>query len=412
MKVFIINSWCIILFLFAQIAVVGQAINVIPSGYITHTYDSVTRPIGLATSSDGSLVIANVHTPPRTLTRMSFNNNQVLIDTIIITFNANDHRPEFIAIDSLDNVYFARPDFNDGDLYRLKTNGQVETIHIASSNEFYDPRGLVFDSYGNLWVTNNVHPDGNGYVSKYSFNTTGSIINNVVGIIDSLVGNVMGLQFDDVGNLFIANDKHICKVTFDNSGNINGINREWAEIPTNYVQGAFCGGIAIDQDGDLFVSHFLLNNPDSGKIYRVSDSGTVELFADGMNQPRDMVFGTDNKLYITEFLGYKLYVVECDIELRQESNSFCKPRDEPSNIQDLGFESVSPSIYPNPGENNIHITLNESRLKSVSFYDCQGKLVMFNTEAFLDVSYLNSGLYLVVIEDDIGGVHKKRFVKH
>ncbi|UII19763.1 family 43 glycosylhydrolase [Fulvivirga ligni] len=71
------------------------------------------------------------------------------------------------------------------------------------------------------------------------------------------------------------------------------------------------------------------------------------------------------------------------------------------------------SIYPNPGKDVVYLKLQNEA--TVSIRDVQGKTVVnpivYNSETGLDISSLNNGIYLVVIETDDSQVSQKLVVK-
>ena len=69
------------------------------------------------------------------------------------------------------------------------------------------------------------------------------------------------------------------------------------------------------------------------------------------------------------------------------------------------------AIFPNPVQNVFHINLRESKTVNLEIYDIQGSLLLSkNTtpEKGIDVSFLSSGLYFVLIDKKhIGHIIKK-----
>jgi len=61
------------------------------------------------------------------------------------------------------------------------------------------------------------------------------------------------------------------------------------------------------------------------------------------------------------------------------------------------------AIFPNPVQNMFHINLEESKVLNLEIYDIQGNLLLNNkvtSEMGIDVSFLSSGLYFVVINKE------------
>jgi len=67
------------------------------------------------------------------------------------------------------------------------------------------------------------------------------------------------------------------------------------------------------------------------------------------------------------------------------------------------------SVYPNPANNELNIVMNE-KITSIAIYSMDGQLVLTSDTKQMNVSKLNSGVYLIkIISDNKVGV--KRFVK-
>ncbi|MGJ8682980.1 MAG: LamG-like jellyroll fold domain-containing protein [Nonlabens sp.] len=80
----------------------------------------------------------------------------------------------------------------------------------------------------------------------------------------------------------------------------------------------------------------------------------------------------------------------------------------------LGIESrdkeIDFSIYPNPTSSILNIKMDEE-IKSVTVFNMQGQQVLTSTAQKLDVSNLNSGIYIITIENNLGSIAAKRFIK-
>ena len=77
------------------------------------------------------------------------------------------------------------------------------------------------------------------------------------------------------------------------------------------------------------------------------------------------------------------------------------------------YNSTSLIVFPNPVEN--HITINyPEKIEKVELYDVQGKSIYsqsnFGTNE-IDLSFLNSGIYLLIVETDNGLVIKNKLIK-
>lgn len=68
------------------------------------------------------------------------------------------------------------------------------------------------------------------------------------------------------------------------------------------------------------------------------------------------------------------------------------------------------NLYPNPANDVVSISL-DNELKSVEVYSLQGQKVLVTTDKEFNVSQLNSGVYLVKVEDVNGNVSTQKLIK-
>jgi hypothetical protein len=176
----------------------------VPAGYLLHSISSTNSPIGMCFDSNDHLMVANVQSPPRKITRFTLTNGLYSSDSVIVNFNGNDHRPEFITMDGADNIYFARPDNSDGNLYRLTPNNIIENVYVANFGDLIDPRGLAFNDEGELFVANNAYPNQSSYISKFSFNAANQLVAQDLSFISGLSSKLQDLFFAPNGDLYIA----------------------------------------------------------------------------------------------------------------------------------------------------------------------------------------------------------------
>jgi hypothetical protein len=79
-----------------------------------------------------------------------------------------------------------------------------------------------------------------------------------------------------------------------------------------------------------------------------------------------------------------------------------------------GFDTQNIAIYPNPANNLIILDIpNSIELKQIKVFDAMGRLVLKEARnlAQIDVSSLTSGIFLVRIETESGGVLIAKFIK-
>lgn len=374
-----------------------QAQITLPLGYLLNSVSSTNSPIGMDFDSNDRLLIANVQSPPRKITRFELSNGLYASDTVIINFNGNDHRPEFIALDAADQIYFARPDFNTGNLYRLTSSQTIETVYTANFGDLDDPRGIAFNANGDLFVANNAYPNQNSYISKFSFNASNQLISQNLQFIPGISSNAMDLTFAPNGDLYIASGTSIVQVQFDQIGNVQSVNQSFITIPS--IAGSLLVGIAIDNDGDMFVSQINTVLNDSGKIYSFDTLGNFSVFASGFNQPRKLIFDNDNRMYVADYANDMIYVIECTTEKRSLNDRFCDVQLSNSEIE---ARRKSLSFYPNPCDGVLNISLDEiSEVDQILVLNSLGqqvKSIYPSIDESISVDFKDNfpGIYVVV----------------
>ena len=71
------------------------------------------------------------------------------------------------------------------------------------------------------------------------------------------------------------------------------------------------------------------------------------------------------------------------------------------------------NIYPNPFSETIHISvLNNLKLEKAIIYDLVGNEIISSNKNEIDASSLKSGIYLIMIVDNIGNSYSKKLVKN
>jgi hypothetical protein len=79
------------------------------------------------------------------------------------------------------------------------------------------------------------------------------------------------------------------------------------------------------------------------------------------------------------------------------------------------FNENTVSLYPNPIQDVLNVKNSTGNLTSAKIYDINGRLLqnhaLQSNEVSLDVSQLNSGVYLVVLENETGNQISRKIVK-
>ena len=229
-----------------------------------------------------------------------------------------------------------------GEIFEYTPSGVQSTYATGLSA----PRGLAFDSIGNLFAAETVYPhddlNGIGKVLKYNLRNKVSTFGTVSigrediflqGLATDVAGNAYvaatdsdtdtgifkftpsgdrilfgsvpaqgwGLAFDSAGNLYVAaddylgdsNDQTIFKFAPDGT-------RTVFVGPSAFAAGAYPLGLAFDSSGNLFVSTDCFCEPGSDTILEFTPTGVESTFATGLTNPRGLAFDSSGNLFVAE----------------------------------------------------------------------------------------------------------------
>jgi hypothetical protein len=201
-------------------------------------------------------------------------------------------------------------------LYRYDgtTNGALQlfaTILPTPQNGLYDPAGVVFSPWGELFVGNRQgnqqnHP-GSGSICRFLIDASGQVTPNGV-ITGNGLWAVHGLAFNPPGELFAANlfADVISRFTFD--GNRNAI----AHGTIGASAGSSLEGLAFSPSAELFASTYsaisryrfdasgnaiangVIADPGSGRLHFLRFNAQGELFAPDIDDGLIYRFKFDN----------------------------------------------------------------------------------------------------------------------
>lgn len=183
---------------------------------------------------------------------------------------ARFNEPSAVAIDGSGNVFVA--DSMNHTIRRITPRGVVSTIAgqagtmgsidgFGDAARFSNPRGVTLDPAGNLFIADGwnytirrVDPDGEvttfaGAAGEYGYaDGTGNAARFV---------SVQGLVLDTEGNLFVADQSSIRKITPDGAvTTFAGQGGQFGSVDGTGTAArfGFLGGLTIDAGGDLFVT--------------------------------------------------------------------------------------------------------------------------------------------------------------
>jgi hypothetical protein len=204
------------------------------------------------------------------------------------TFASGLSMPRGLAFDSIGNLFVGETFVPDdargpaiGRLLKFNVRNKVTTVGNVSHTFF---GGVATDAAGNVYVM------GNSTIYKFVPGVSRSVFGSVPG-------DGFGLAFDSAGNLYAAaaDDSSIYK--FDP----NGVRTVFVG-PTAFTEGTFPFGLAFDSGGSLFVS--TNGDPGNDTILEFTSNGIESTFATGLNRPRGLAFDAFGNLFVAESVAF------------------------------------------------------------------------------------------------------------
>jgi DNA-binding beta-propeller fold protein YncE len=206
------------------------------------------------------------------------------------TYASGFNSPRGIAFDSSGNLFVS----NNSQISKVGTDGTISTF-VSGLNR---PEGLAFNSDGNLFVADS------GLNTVTSYNTSGSIVTTLRGI--SVINQPRGLAFASDGRLYISSPASGVSI-------IDLSNRTLDSTVVSTSSGAVPFGIAISPLGlradffgrSTFVDGIFFTDVGiNSTIRRISNPQITTLFSNGdlsFGSPLGVAFDPVNKnLYISD----------------------------------------------------------------------------------------------------------------
>ena len=267
--------------------------------------------------------------PTAKITHVAFQVMILTIGTLTVNSEPGDL---FASIDDAPDIHGA-PGNGVGFIYKYASNGMLSTVSYGLSH----PRGLAFDSAGNLFVATNLCDDTTWCHRKILKIMPGGAPNSFATIPDSFFAQ--GVAIDRSDNLFVMaigwsdNVSIIFKLTpqggrrsfgfvpghglglaFDNAGNLfaaDATNQTIYKFTPDGTRSIFVGpeaftssescpiGLAFDQFGNLFVSTVVFPG-NNDRILKFTPRGVKRTFASGLPSPRGLTFDSAGKLFVAD----------------------------------------------------------------------------------------------------------------
>ena len=204
--------------------------------------------------------------------------------------------PRGLAFDSIGNLFAAETvqpdDHSTGRVLRFNLRNKVST---AGSAAYFFFEGLAVDIAGNAYVMANDDNSPTAASTIFKFTPDGERI-----VFGSVPSQGWGLAFDSVGNLYAAEggvgltgDRTIFKFAPDGT-------RTVFAGPDAFPEGEYPVGLAFDSRGNLFVSIETFTDPGADSIVYFSPTGVKSPFATGLTTPRGLAFDSSGNLFVAE----------------------------------------------------------------------------------------------------------------
>jgi sugar lactone lactonase YvrE len=229
------------------------------------------------------------------------------------------HGPEGVTVDGAGNVYIA--DTGNSEIEKVDTSGVLSvvagngtagtpTAGAATNSHLDQPRGVVLDSSGNLYIADTA----NDAVEKVNTSGVLSVIAGVPGTSgaptagpasSSHLSNLCGIAIDSSGNLYIGDNGNDVVEKITASGTLSVVAGIVGSAGTPTPGRATSShldnprGVAVDAAGEVFVV-------DNGnhEVEKISPSGTLAVIA-GTGSPGAPTAGiaTSSDLYNPQGIG-------------------------------------------------------------------------------------------------------------
>jgi len=199
--------------------------------------------------------------------------------------------PRGLAFDSIGNLFAAETvqpdDHSTGRVLRFNLRNKVST---AGSAAYFFFEGLAVDIAGNAYVMANDQTSPTGASTIFKFTPDGERI-----VFGSVPSQGWGLAFDSAGNLYAADGGAQTIYKFAPNGT-----RTVFVGPSAFAEGESPVGLAFDSNGNLFVSIETFSDPGADSIVYFTPMGVKSTFATGLTFPRGLAFDSARYLFVAE----------------------------------------------------------------------------------------------------------------
>src|SRR5437667_3481926 len=216
------------------------------------------------------------------------------------TYASGLEHPRGLAFDSIGNLFVAeilnRDDIDLGRVLKFNLRNKVSTVGSAAHFTF---EGLATDMAGNAYVmaSDDNSPTLAGAIFKFTPDGERIVFGSVPGTTgDNEPQPSWGLAFDSAGNLYAADGGAQTIYKFAPNGA-----RTVFVGPSAFDHRVYPVGLAFDISGNLFVSTDALSNfSGNDTILKFAPNGMKSIFATGLSFPRGLAFDSSGNLFVAE----------------------------------------------------------------------------------------------------------------
>jgi len=192
--------------------------------------------------------------------------------------------PRGLAFDSAGNLYVADVSLNQ--IEKFAPDGTY--VGVFASGNLQNVVSLAFDSAGNLYASS----EGTNTIERFS--ATGVDL----GVFASGLNGPAGIAFDGAGNLYVANGLGGTVEKFSANGTDLG------HLSSSALTGPV--GLAFDSAGNLYVGNYA-NGQGAGSIEKFSSAGLdLGIFATNLDFPSGLAFDSQGNLYVANGSGFTI----------------------------------------------------------------------------------------------------------
>jgi hypothetical protein len=208
-------------------------------------------------------------------------------------------QPRGLAFDSFGNLFVASTDFDSngnfvGSILEVTPDGTVSTFATGFPTNFF-LLGLALDTAGDVFVMGENTSDPNLASTIFEVSPGGAI-----STFGTIPGLGQGVAFDSNGNLFAADGGDHTIFVFTPTGMRSVFAGPESFLPTEGPR-----DLAFNSAGNLFASTLLVdatgNSTGNGRVLEFTPNGVETTFGTGLtNEPRGIAIDSTGNLFVAE----------------------------------------------------------------------------------------------------------------